>query len=150
MLSARLLRRRCVWRTFHLRSLSVITSLKSRQGNSSACDKGDSCIPLRNTSRVANQVPLKANSNVPIRRPFAAHLSLFRASKEVLLNPLIISRNDKERVLIETSVNSLRVSIAIKQADEIERILAHKFTRFLTQRAESFVILRRKPIEVRS
>jgi len=69
-------------------------------------------------------------------------------SKEVLLNPLIISRNDKEKVLIETSVNSLRISIAIKQADESERILAHKFTRFLTQRAESFVILRRKPIEV--
>ncbi|KAF9900873.1 Arp complex subunit [Lobosporangium transversale] len=69
------------------------------------------------------------------------------ASKEVLLNPLVISRNDKERVLIESSVNSMRVSIAIKQADEIERILAHKFTRFLTQRAESFVILRRKPIE---
>ncbi|KAF9433879.1 Arp complex subunit [Entomortierella beljakovae] len=68
-------------------------------------------------------------------------------SKEVLLNPVVISRNDKERVLIETSVNSMRVSIAIKQADEIERILAHKFTRFLTQRAESFVILRRKPIE---
>ncbi|KAG9322934.1 hypothetical protein KVV02_003473 [Mortierella alpina] len=79
--------------------------------------------------------------------PFVVHSPLFRASKEVLLNPLIISRNDKERVLIETSVNSLRVSIAIKQADEIERILAHKFTRFLTQRAESFVILRRKPIE---
>ncbi|KAF9112117.1 Arp complex subunit [Mortierella sp. AM989] len=70
-----------------------------------------------------------------------------RASKEVLLNPVIISRNDKERVLIETSVNSLRISITIKQADEIERILAHKFARFLMQRAESFVILRRKPIE---
>ncbi|KAG0217017.1 Arp complex subunit [Mortierella sp. GBA43] len=69
-------------------------------------------------------------------------------SKEVLLNPLVISRNDKERVLIESSVNSLRISIAIKQADDIERILVHKFTRFLTQRAESFVILRRKPIEL--
>lgn len=73
----------------------------------------------------------------------------FRASKEVLLNPLIISRNEKERVLIESSINSLRVSIAIKQADDIERILVHKFTRFLTQRAENFVILRRKPIEVK-
>ncbi|KAF9579101.1 Actin- protein 2/3 complex subunit 4, partial [Lunasporangiospora selenospora] len=70
-----------------------------------------------------------------------------RASKEVVLNPVVISRNDKEKVLIESSVNSIRVSIAIKQADEIERILAHKFTRFLTQRAENFVILRRKPIE---
>ncbi len=41
----------------------------------------------------------------------------------------------------------MRVSIKIKQADEIERILAHKFTRFLMQRAESFVILRRKPVK---
>jgi hypothetical protein len=51
-------------------------------------------------------------------------------------------------VLIEPSVNSIRVSIKIKQADEIERILCHKFTRFLMQRAESFIVLRRKPIKV--
>ena len=42
------------------------------------------------------------------------------------------------------------MSIRIKQADEIERLLSHKFTRFLMQRAESFVILRRKPVEVSS
>ena len=30
-------------------------------------------------------------------------------------------------------VNSVRFSIRIKQADEIEHILVHKFTRFLTQ-----------------
>lgn len=73
-----------------------------------------------------------------------------RSSKEVLLQPLIISRNENERVLIEPSVNSIRLSIRIKQADEIERLLSHKFTRFLMQRAESFVILRRKPVEVSS
>lgn len=72
-----------------------------------------------------------------------------RTSKEVLLNPLTISRNENERVLIEPSVNSIRVSIKIKQADEIERILCHKFTRFMMQRAESFVVLRRKPVKVR-
>lgn len=44
-------------------------------------------------------------------------------------------------------MNSVRVSIRIKQADEIEHILVHKFTRFLTQRAESFFILRRKPVK---
>jgi len=66
----------------------------------------------------------------------------------VLLNPLTISRNENERVLIEPSVNSVRVSIKIKQADEIERILCHKFTRFMMQRAESFIVLRRKPIKV--
>ena len=51
--------------------------------------------------------------------------------------------------MIEPSINSIRVSIKIKQADEIENILVHKFTRFLTQRAEAFFILRRKAIKVR-
>lgn len=67
---------------------------------------------------------------------------------EVLLNPLIVARNENEKVLIEPSINSVRVSIRIKQADEIEQILVHKFTRFLTARAESFFILRRKPVKV--
>lgn len=70
-------------------------------------------------------------------------------SPELLLNPLTIARNENEKVLIEPSVNSVRVSIRIKQADEIEHVLVHKFTRFLTQRAESFFILRRKPVKVR-
>ncbi|KAJ9115292.1 hypothetical protein QFC20_001159 [Naganishia adeliensis] len=70
-----------------------------------------------------------------------------QTSVEVLLNPLIISRNESERVLVEPSINSIRISIAIKQADEIERILCKKFTRFMTMRAENFVILRRKPVE---
>ena len=71
-----------------------------------------------------------------------------QTSPEVVLTPLSIARNESERVLIEPSINSVRVSIRIKQADEIEHILVHKFTRFLTQRAESFFILRRKPIKV--
>ncbi|TNN59747.1 Ras-related protein Rab-7a [Liparis tanakae] len=70
-----------------------------------------------------------------------------RSSKELLLQPVIISRNDKEKVLIEGSVNSVRVSIAVKQADEIEKILCHKFMRFMMMRAENFFILRRKPVE---
>ena len=69
-------------------------------------------------------------------------------SPELILNPLTVARNQEERVLVEPSVNSVRVSIRIKQADEIEHILVHKFTRFLTQRAEPFFILRRKPIDV--
>lgn len=71
-----------------------------------------------------------------------------RSSPEVILNPLTVSRNQEERVLVEPSVNSVRVSIRIKQADEIEHILVHKFDRFLTQRAEAFFILRRKSVPV--
>jgi actin related protein 2/3 complex subunit 4 len=70
-----------------------------------------------------------------------------RSSKEVLLSPVVVSRNERERVKIEGSVNSLRISIGIKQADEIEKILCHKFMRFMMMRAENFVVLRRKPIE---
>merc|ERR1711934_934459 len=62
-----------------------------------------------------------------------------RESQELLLNPVIVSRNEKERVLVEPSINSIRVSIAIKQADDIEKLLCHKFM--------GFMILGRKPIE---
>jgi len=70
-----------------------------------------------------------------------------RSSKELLLNSVTISRNERESVLIESSINSVRISIAIKQADDIETILAHKFTRFMMMRADNFVILRRKPVK---
>ena len=58
-----------------------------------------------------------------------------------------MARNEKERVLIEGSVNSVRVSIGVKQADEIEKILCHKFMRFMMLRAENFFVLRRKPVK---
>ena len=83
------------------------------------------------------------------------------------MTPVIVSRNEKEKVQIEASINSVRISIAIKQvglyvlilsfmsisastyqADEIEKILCKKFMRFMMMRAEHFFILRRKPVEV--
>mmetsp|Transcript_27215 Transcript_27215/g.85664 ORF Transcript_27215/g.85664 Transcript_27215/m.85664 type:complete len:171 (-) Transcript_27215:1239-1751(-) len=70
-----------------------------------------------------------------------------RHNKELLLNPLSICRSNQEKFLIEPSVNSVRVSILIKQADEIETILCNKFTSFLMQRSEHFIIMRRKPVE---
>jgi actin related protein 2/3 complex, subunit 4 len=93
-----------------------------------------------------DQVVERHNNDAP-----KSYVSIISSgSREVLLNPLTISRNENERVLIEPSVNSIRLSIKIKQADEIERILCHQFTRFMMQRAESFIVLRRKPISVRA
>ena len=40
------------------------------------------------------------------------------------------------------------MTLFVPQADEIEKILCKKFMRFMMMRAESFFILRRKPIEV--
>uniref|UniRef100_A0A2K5CUW3 Actin-related protein 2/3 complex subunit 4 n=1 Tax=Aotus nancymaae TaxID=37293 RepID=A0A2K5CUW3_AOTNA len=64
-----------------------------------------------------------------------------RSSKELLLQPVTIRRNEKEKVLTEGSINSVRVSIAVKQ------ILCHKFMRFMMMRAENLFVLRRKPVE---
>lgn len=69
-------------------------------------------------------------------------------NKELLLNNVTISRTETEFCLIEPSINSVRLSVKIKQSDEIEEILCHKFTRFLMQRAEQFIVMRRKAVEV--
>ena len=71
----------------------------------------------------------------------------YSSSKISTMKPILICRTDRERCYIEPSINSLRVSIKIKQADEMETVLCRNFSRFLMQRAESFTILRRKPIE---
>ena len=41
-----------------------------------------------------------------------------RSSKELILQPITISRAEKEKILMERSINSVRVSIAVKQAGE--------------------------------
>ncbi|XP_059651430.1 actin-related protein 2/3 complex subunit 4 isoform X1 [Cornus florida] len=68
-------------------------------------------------------------------------------SAELLLNPVLICRNEAEKCLIETSINSVRISLKVKQADELENILTKKFLRFLSMRAEAFQVLRRKPVQ---
>merc|ERR1712130_1039466 len=57
-----------------------------------------------------------------------------RMNKELLLQPLLISRNQYEKCLIEGSINSVRISLLIKQLDEMDNMLVDKFTRFLCQR----------------
>lgn len=64
-----------------------------------------------------------------------------------MLQPITLTRSERESVLVEPSINSVRVSIRIKQADDLERLLVNKFSRFLAARAEQFIILRRRPVE---
>ncbi|KAJ0810535.1 putative arp2/3 complex subunit protein [Helianthus annuus] len=66
---------------------------------------------------------------------------------EVEMKYVVICRNEAEKCLIETSINSLRISLKVKQADELENILTKKFLRFLSMRAEAFQVLRRKPVQ---
>lgn len=86
-------------------------------------------------------------SSQEVERHNRPEIEVNNQSAELLLQPMHISRNEFEQVLIEPAVNSVRVSLKVKQADEIEQILVHQFARFLEQRAESFYILRRIPIK---
>jgi actin related protein 2/3 complex, subunit 4 len=70
-------------------------------------------------------------------------------STELLLKPVTIATSSNEKVLIEGSINALRFSIMFKKQDALEELLAKKYMRFLMQRAEQFMILRRKPVEVK-
>merc|ERR1719245_1003572 len=49
--------------------------------------------------------------------------------------------------MIEPSINSVRVSVKVKQLDEMTSVLVDRYARFLMLRAEQFKILRRKPVE---
>uniref|UniRef100_A0A7S1KMZ3 Actin-related protein 2/3 complex subunit 4 n=1 Tax=Percolomonas cosmopolitus TaxID=63605 RepID=A0A7S1KMZ3_9EUKA len=68
-------------------------------------------------------------------------------SKELVLNPMHIRRDEDEAVLIEPSINSVRISILFSKNGAIEHIIADRFMHFLMQRAEEFHIMRRKPVE---
>jgi len=70
-------------------------------------------------------------------------------ARELLLAPVVIAKNEKEAVKIEGSINALRISIRIKQMDNMEGILVERFSSFLEMRADDFVILRRKACEKR-
>jgi actin related protein 2/3 complex subunit 4 len=66
---------------------------------------------------------------------------------DVIARPIMITRSELEYVYIETSINSARISIKVKQMDDVDVLLAKMFMRFLCQRADMFRILRRKPVE---
>jgi len=70
-----------------------------------------------------------------------------RMNKELLLQPMVVARSAQEKCMIEGSINSIRISLAISKSDALEEILVDKFSRFLAQRAEEFVILRRAPVK---
>jgi len=64
-----------------------------------------------------------------------------------VLKPILIRRDTNEMTLIEVAVNSVRVSIKIRQSDRMETMLLARHVKFLQKRAENFKILRRKAVE---
>merc|ERR1712196_517664 len=49
-------------------------------------------------------------------------------------------------VIHKGSVNAVRVSIAVQQKDDVEKMIARKFMQFMMRRAEAFQVLRKVPM----
>merc|ERR1719183_3036717 len=82
-----------------------------------------------------------------VERHNKPEVEMSEPGSHLLLKPIIISKTEKDRVLIEVSVNSVRVSIGVKQQDEMEKMIARKFMRFMMRRAEDFSVLRKSAVE---
>jgi len=63
---------------------------------------------------------------------------------ELLNNPIMICKNEEEKIEIETSINSCRVNIAIKKHADLEELLMSIYSNFLMNRADKLNILRKK------
>jgi len=69
----------------------------------------------------------------------------FQDNALLLNEPIMICKSEKECCLIESSINSVRISIKIKKGLEIEHLLTKMLERFMSLRADRFEIFRKKP-----
>lgn len=77
--------------------------------------------------------------NVPGIQPEHPEIE-FPTSPDFSLKSISIERTAHECCFIEPTINSARVSLKIKQTDELERWLTKKWISFLTQAANAEVI----------
>ena len=66
-----------------------------------------------------------------------------KESAELTSKPIIISRNESEKVEIETSINSVRVNVAVKKYQEIDKLVVGIYSNYLMNRANQLNVLRK-------
>jgi len=65
-------------------------------------------------------------------------------SKELLMKPIVISKNEKEKVEIEASINSVRINILFNKTD-IEELLSTIFCKYIMNRTDTLNLFRKVP-----
>jgi len=68
-------------------------------------------------------------------------------SLELLNNPIIICKNEDERIEIESSINSVKINVVVKKHADLEDLLVDIYTNYLMNRADKLNILRKKAKE---
>ena len=64
-------------------------------------------------------------------------------SPELINKPIMITRNEEERVEIQSSINSVQVHISLKKHADIERLIISIYAKYLMNRANKLNILRK-------
>ena len=68
-----------------------------------------------------------------------------RESDEMLMKPIIICRNEEEKIEIEPSINSVRINVVVKKHANLEELLMNIYSKFLMNRADRLNIFKKKP-----
>jgi len=67
-----------------------------------------------------------------------------KESLELVNNPIIICRNDEEKIEIEPSFNSVRINILVNKHGDLDSLLIDIFTQYLMARTERLNLFRKK------
>ncbi len=67
-----------------------------------------------------------------------------RESLELVNNPVVICKNEDDRIEIEPSINSCKINILLKKYSDLENLLTNIFSIYLMNRADKLNILRKK------
>lgn len=102
-----------------------------------------------NTKKTMKNGIISNNSRCGERKPSPSSCS---KTKYSISKKEFVHNGGKEKCLIESSINSVRVSFLFKQqnqtsADPIEQSILWKYMKFFQRRAETYQILRRQPID---
>ena len=68
-----------------------------------------------------------------------------KESDELLMKPIVVCRNEDEKIEIEPSINSVRINIVIKKHANLEELLMSIYSKYLMNRADRLNIFKKKP-----
>ncbi len=66
-------------------------------------------------------------------------------SLELVNRPIVICRNEEEKVEIEPSINSVRINIVTKKHADLESLLVLIYSNYIMNRSDKLNIFRKKP-----
>ena len=89
----------------------------------------------------------KDHKNNHVEKPL---VEISSNDRSIIEEPVIIrsnAKNSMEQTMVESSLNSTRISILLKQMDFMDQVLCQKLMCSLMRRADEFSIIRRVPID---